>query len=146
MKRVIPVAALLATGCLTAKPQTNAAATVPVPTQVIILGTLHDIQKTNANYSVDVLRNIIVAMKPSVVLVELPPEINGWPTVHNGRVTRDLDFAEGTAANLAADTLGVTVIPYDRKGRNEIYRRTSYFALQKAAIDRLQKWIEVQTQ
>jgi hypothetical protein len=146
MKRVIAVAVLLATGCLTARPQTNAAATASVPTQVIILGTLHGFHKANTNYSLDVLRNVIVAMKPSAILVELPPEIGGWPTVHNGCVTKGLDVEEGTAENLAADALGVNIIPYDRKGRNEIYQRTRYFPRQIAASERLQNWLEVQTQ
>jgi hypothetical protein len=146
MKRVIAVAALLATGRLTAKPQTNAAATASVPTQVIILGTLHGSHKANTNYSLDVLRDVIVAMKPAAILVELPPEIGGRSTVHNGRVTKDFGGDENTAANLAADALGVNIIPYDRKGRNEIYQRTRYSSRQKAANERLQNWLEVQTQ
>ena len=82
-------AVLLAAGGLTARPQTNAGATPSATTQVVILGTLHGAHKANTNYSLEILRNVIVAMKPAAILVELPPEIGGRPTVHNARVTKD---------------------------------------------------------
>jgi hypothetical protein len=41
-KTVFAVFTLLVTGCLTAWPQTNATAIATVPTQVVIIGTIHD--------------------------------------------------------------------------------------------------------
>ena len=75
MELASAAAAVFAAGCLAARPQTNAAAPASVATQVIILGTLHGGHKANTNYSLDILRDVIVAMKPSAILVELPPEI-----------------------------------------------------------------------
>ena len=63
----------LALGTLaTSNAQTNAPA--PVPTQVVILGTLHGSHRTSTNYSLEVLRKVIVAMKPAAILVEQPPD------------------------------------------------------------------------
>jgi hypothetical protein len=84
-------------------------------------------------------------MKPAAILVELPPEIGGQPTVRSGRITKDFDFNENTAANLAADSLGINLIPFDREGRNEFYQQTRYFSRQTAANERLENWIQVQT-
>jgi hypothetical protein len=145
MKLASAAAAVFAVGCLAARPQTDAAAPASVPTQVIILGTLHGGHKANTNYSLDLLRDFIVAMKPSAILVELPPEIGGRATVYGGRITKDFEGNENTAANLAADALGVNLIPFDREGRNEFYQRTRYFSRQKAANERFQNWLEVQT-
>ncbi len=68
--------------------QTNATAPAPIPTQVIILGTLHGSHEANTNYSLEVLRKIIVAVKPAAILVEQPPESGGRPTVRDGRATK----------------------------------------------------------
>jgi hypothetical protein len=57
----------------TCSAQTNATAPGPIPTQVVILGTLHGSHKANTNYSLEVLRKIIVAVKPAATLVEQPP-------------------------------------------------------------------------
>jgi protein-S-isoprenylcysteine O-methyltransferase len=144
-KTVFAVFTLLVTGCLTAWPQTNATAIATVPTQVVIIGTIHDGHRANTNYSLDILRNLIVKLKPSAILIELPPEINGWPTVQNGRVTNGLVRNECVAANQAADALGVKVIPFDQEGRNEFYRKTGYLTREKAAYEHLNNWIKAQT-
>ena len=115
-------------------------------TEIILLGTLHGLHNTNANYSLEVLRRIIVALKPSAILVELPPMIGGRPTVQNGRISEQFSGNENTAANLAADALHVSVIPYDREGRNEFYEKTRYFNRVKEASERLDRWVEDQAQ
>jgi hypothetical protein len=130
--------------CLRAIPQTHVAPQASGRTQIVILGTLHDFHKSNTNYSSEVLRHIIVQTKPSAILVELPPEIDGRKTVEHGRVTPAFDFNENTAANMAADALGVEIVPFDREGRNESYNKTHYFSRQTAASERASKWIEAQ--
>jgi len=146
VKRLFAAAALLVAGCLTAWPQTNATATVALRTQIVLLGTLHNLHQVNTNYSLNILRNIIVALKPSAILVEQPPAIGGHPTVQNGRVIKALERGdEDWAANQAADALGVNVIPFDREGRNEFYRNTRYIPRRDAANERLNKWLDVQT-
>jgi hypothetical protein len=139
------ISVVLGSGSLApAHAQTNAPAPASAATQVIILGTMHGSHKASTNYSLEVLRKIIVALKPAAILAEQPPEIGGQPTVRNGRVVSDLSGVENRIANLAADVLGVNVIPYDREGRDELYQRTHYFAREQAAHERLDKWLELQ--
>ena len=143
-KTIFAASALLAIGSLTARPQTNVTAIPPAPTQVVILGTLHDAHRTNRNYSFDTLRNLILTLKPSAILVELPPEINGWPTIQNARVVKSLSSNELMVANEAADALDVKIFCYDREGRNEFYRNTRYFPREQAASAHLKDWMEAQ--
>ncbi len=131
----------LALGVLSASnAQTNGLA----PSQVVILGTMHGSHRTSTNYSLEVLRKVIVAMKPAAILIEQPPDRDGHPTVREGRATNPGGSVESTIANLAADDLGVNVIPYDREGRDELYQQTGYFARQQAAHARLSKWLGAQ--
>ncbi len=124
--------------------QTNATAPAPVPTQLVILGTLHGSHQANTNYSLEALRKITVAVKPAAILVEQPPESGGQPTVRDGRATNRGGSVECTVANLAADDLDVNVIPYDREGRDELYQQTGYFTRQQAAFARLNQWLEAE--
>lgn len=107
-------------------------------TEVIVVGTIHGDHRANEAYSAETLRDIIVALQPAAILIELPPTINGRPTVVNGRRAAWLAEAnEGWAENAAADALSVAAVPYDREGRNEFYARTDYFARRDSASSRL---------
>jgi hypothetical protein len=107
-------------------------------TEVIVVGTVHGDHAVNDAYSAETLRDIVVALQPAAILIELPPTINGRPTVVNGRRAAWLAGAnEGWAENAAADALGVPVAPFDREGRNEYYVRTNYFARRDSASARL---------
>jgi hypothetical protein len=121
--------------------QTNASARGTVPTQVIILGTLHGSHRTSTNYSLEVLRQAIVTIKPAAILIEKQPDHDGQPTVRDGRAINPEGSVESTIANLAADDLDVNIIPYDREGRDELYQKTGYFAREQAACARLNKWL-----
>ena len=121
---------------------TQAASRAAPTTEIVLLGTLHGFHSRNVKYSVDILRAMIVALEPSAILVELPPTIKGQPTVKGGRLSKRFIGNENAAANLAANALGVEVIPYDRKGRNEFYKETRYFERQKRANRRHKKWAE----
>lgn len=127
----------------TSNAQTNSPAPTSVPTQMVILGTLHGSHQTSTNYSLEVLRKLIVAMKPAAILVEQPPDFDGQPSVHNGRAT-ELRSTENVVANLAADDLDVNVFPCDKEGRDEFYQKTRYFPRQEAAYARLRKWLAAQ--
>lgn len=121
------------------------AAPAPDTTEIVLLGTLHHRHQENKAYSVDILRAIIVALKPSAILVEMPPTIGGLQTVKNDRIPKQFAGNENTVANQAADILRVRLIPYDRKGRNENYKATGYFDREKKAYRHLDGWIEEQT-
>jgi hypothetical protein len=137
---ILPSLAL--TALATCSAQTNAPVTAPA--QVVILGTLHGSHKTSTNYSLEALRQVIVAMKPAAILLEQPPETGGQPNVRNGRATNPGASVESTVANLAADELDIQVIPYDREGRDEFHQQTHYFAREQAAIGRVHQWLAAQ--
>ena len=95
-------------------------------TGIVILGTIHGFHDENAEYTRQVLRDIIVELKPAAILAELPPTISEKATVEDGRVARWLVEktdsslnAESWSENAAADLLSVPVVPYDREWRNE---------------------------
>lgn len=143
------VSTILAFGCVTplwaATTSQPASAPAIAPAQVVILGTLHGGHDSNPSYSTDTLRDIILAMKPAAILLELPPQIGTRQTVENGRVIQNYMGNEAKACNQAADALGVNVIPFDREGRNEYYRQTNYFARQKDANEGYRNWLQAQS-
>lgn len=111
------------------------------PTEVIIIGSLHERHRDNTNYSTKALTEIIVGLKPTAILVELPPTINGKPTIKEHRIAPWLlPFPEFDAGNAASEVLKVPIICYDRPGRNEFYKETHFFDRQKRANEALQVW------
>jgi hypothetical protein len=112
-------------------------------TEVIVIGTIHGDHSANVHYSAETLRDIIVALQPAAILIELPPRINGRPTVVNGRRASWLSRAnEGWAQNAAAEALKVPLIPFDRDGRNEFYAQTRYFSRRDSASARLEALVD----
>lgn len=136
------------TAILTAHPLANQSNTLtgltsPDSTEVVVIGTIHGDHHLNERYSAETLRDIIVALQPAAILIELPPSINGKPTVVNGKRASWLSTAnEGWAQNAASETLGVPLIPYDRDGRNEFYAATHYFSRRDSATARLGALVE----
>ncbi|MGA2786054.1 MAG: hypothetical protein ABSF60_00860 [Verrucomicrobiota bacterium] len=108
------------------------------PTEVIIIGGLHERHRDNTNYSTKALTEIIVGLKPTAILIELPPTIGGKPTIKEHRIV--FSSPECNAANAAAETLKVPIICFDRPGRNEFYKETHYFDRQKRADEALEVW------
>ena len=43
------------------------------PTEVIVIGTIHGTHRTSTRYSTDVLRRLLIAMRPEFVLTEIAP-------------------------------------------------------------------------
>jgi hypothetical protein len=95
-------------------------------TEVVLLETLHGMHNQNAGYSVGILRDLVVKLKPGAILIELPPAIGGEPTMEKQRVARRFANDENWSANAAADVLQIPVIAYDREGRNEYYEETTH--------------------
>jgi hypothetical protein len=111
------------------------------PTEVVILGTAHDEHHQNARYSLEILRDLIVNLKPAAILIEAPPTVGGKPTVRNDRgVGVWGNKNEGWASNAAAEALHVPVVPYDRDRRNDFYIETKYFDRQTQLSRHLNQW------
>jgi hypothetical protein len=114
------------------------------PTEVIIIGGLHERHRDNTNYSTKALTEIIVGLKPTAILIELPPTIGGKPTIKEHRIV--FSFPECDAANAASKILKVPIICFDRPGREEFYQETHYFDRQKQASKALQVWQQTLTE
>ena len=80
---------------------------------------------------------MIVELKPAAILIELPPAIDGQPTVVKERIASRFAGTEIDAANAAADALRIAVVGYDRAGRNEFYLETKYFGREEELSRRI---------
>ena len=109
-------------------------------TQVVIIGTIHGSHYKNPKYSPEILRQIILSLKPDAILNELPlsqVDPNGRP------LFRDIKkHPEGWAADAVAMKLGIKQIPFDRPDREENYKKTNYFERQKQAGKLANEWGE----
>ena len=108
--------------------------------QVILLGTLHGTHHQNSRYSVEILRDLIVRLKPGAILIELPATIAGEPTIEKQRIASRLAVDENWSANAAAEALQIPVVVYDRNGRNEFFRETRYFDRQEKLNRHIDSW------
>ncbi|MCK5472651.1 MAG: hypothetical protein KAI59_01350 [Planctomycetes bacterium] len=111
-------------------------------TQVIIIGTIHGRHLQNFDYKPEVLKDIILSLKPAAILNELP--ISQWDP--NGRpLHKDHDkHPEGWASDTAAHQLNAKQFPYDRPNRNEHYRKTDYWKRSKTAQELAERWAQQQ--
>ena len=109
-------------------------------TQVVIIGTLHHFHYDNPKYTPEVLKEIILSLKPDAILNELPlsqVDPNGRPLFRD-----PLKHPEGWAADTVAQQLGIKQIPFDRPDRQENFKKTNYFERQRKSSEQTQKWLE----
>jgi len=110
-------------------------------TEVILLGTIHGMHQQNPQYSLEILRDLIVRLKPGAILIELPPTIGGAPTIERQRASGRFANDENWSANAAADVLQIPVVGYDREGRNEYYQQAKYFDREGQLNRRINSWL-----
>lgn len=112
--------------------------------EVVIIGTIHSAHYENSNYSPEKLKEIILLLKPDVILNELPlskVESDGRP-LERIRRKDNPSGPECWAADTVAQQLGIKQIPFDRPDRDEFYRKTNYFKRQKEYNQALNKWFD----
>lgn len=112
-------------------------------TQVVIIGTIHSAHHKNPNYSPDILKEIILSLKPDAILNELPLSLvdpNGRPL--KGIRSKNSSCPENWAADEVAMKLGIKQIPFDRPDRQENFKKTNFFKRQKRADKLRNKWAE----
>lgn len=110
-------------------------------TQVVIIGTIHDKHYQNPAYSSDVLREIILSLKPDAILNELPLSLvdsSGRPLEKFRK--KDRWGPETWAADTVATQLGIRQIPFDRPDRQENFKKTNYFEREKKSKELENKW------
>lgn len=110
-------------------------------TEVIIIGTIHGRHYKNPNYSPEVLKDIIIRLKPVAILNELPLsqwDPNGKPLYRNHEKN-----PEGWASNTAAQQLKIKQIPFDRPDREENFKKTNYFQRQDKYLKAIRQWAEL---
>jgi hypothetical protein len=109
-------------------------------TQVMIIGTIHAAHHKNPKYSPEILKQIVLSLKPAAILIELPlsqVEANGRPIE---RIKgKDSDSPEVGTIDEVASELGIKQIPFDRPDREENFRKTNYFERQKRANELARK-------
>ncbi len=110
-------------------------------TQVVIIGTIHSAHHKNPKYSPDVVKEIILSLKPDAILIELPLSL----VEPNGRPIKKIRGKNGScpetwAADQAASELGVKQIPFDRPDRQKNFKKTKHFQRQKRANKLANKW------
>lgn len=116
------------------------------PTQVVIIGSLHDFHHKNPHYSLEVLTRLIVRCKPQAILVELPETSGGKPTVKEGRLVDE--FAkrnEFRASQQAADELKVAIHPFDMDRLDDIRRETRFWERQREAAKEYAAFLQSHT-
>jgi len=112
----------------------------PNKTQVVIIGTLHGKHYESSKYKPEVLKEIILSLKPDTILNELPLSLvdpNGRPIFRHY-----LQGPEGWAADTAAMQLGIKQIPFDQPDRQENFKKTNYFKREKQSNESTQKWAQ----
>jgi pheromone shutdown protein TraB len=109
--------------------------------EIVLLGTIHGAHQKNPRYSVDILRDLIVKVRPAAILIELPPTIGGEATIEKERIVKRFAGNECDSANAAADILRIPVAACDREGRNEFYRDTRYFERERELNRRIASWM-----
>lgn len=113
-------------------------------TQVVIIGTIHSAHYKNPKYSPEILKEIILSLKPDVILNELPLSLvdpNGRP-LETIRGKNNSGGPECWAVDAVATQLGIRQIPFDRPDRQENFKKTNYFERQKRANELADKWSE----
>ncbi len=111
-------------------------------TQVVIIGTIHAKHFKNPNYTPDILKGIILSLKPDAILNELPlskVDPNGRP-LEKIRRKDNPGGPECWAADTAATELQIRQIPFDRPDRQKNFRKTNYFERQRRSIALSKKW------
>lgn len=107
-------------------------------TEVIVIGTIHQFHHKVELYKPEVLKDIILALKPDAILNELPLSLvspNGRPLIRDYHKS-----PEGWAADQAATKLSIKQIPYDRPDREENFKKTNYFGRSKRYGEMFEKW------
>ena len=110
-------------------------------TEIIVIGTIHHEHFEAKHYTAQVVKDIILALKPDAICAELySKHFNVDGSLRQEVLEGAKDCPEVQAANDAATELGIRQIPFEREGRDEIYEETNCFERERKAMEAADKW------
>ena len=111
------------------------------PTETILIGTIHGSHNRNPNYGPQHLEEILLALRPAGICVELYPALFNPDGSLQNEVVANLNYPENGAADRAARALGAPLLPFDRENRNEHYAQTHHHEREERASAHLEAWL-----
>lgn len=111
------------------------------PTETILIGTIHGSHTRNPNYGPQHLEEILLALQPAAIGVELYRALFNPDGALRDEVLSNTDYPENAAANRAARALGVKLVPFDRENRDEHYAQTRHHEREERASAHLDAWL-----
>jgi hypothetical protein len=113
-------------------------------TQVVIIGTLHKRHYKSQKYSPEILKEIIISLKPDAILIEQDlsqVDPSGRPLEKFRAKDPNWD-PENWITDEVAMQLGIKQIPFDRPDREEYYKKTNFLQRRKDYMASIKKWFE----
>ena len=111
------------------------------PTETILIGTIHGSHNRNPNYGPRHLEDILLALHPAAIGIELYRGLFNPDGTLRDEVVSNLDYPENAAVDRAARALGVKLVPFDREDRDEHRVRTRYHEREERASAHLEAWL-----
>lgn len=111
------------------------------PTETVLIGTIHGSHNRNPNYGPQHLEDIVLALHPAAICIELYRGLFNPDGTLRDEVVSNLDYPENAAADRAARALGIKLLPFDRENRDEHYAQTRYHEREERASARLEAWL-----
>jgi hypothetical protein len=110
-------------------------------TETILIGTIHSSHNRNPNYGPQHLEDILLALRPAAICIELYRGLFNPDGALQGEVLANLDYPENAVADRAARALGAPLLPFDREDRDEHRVRTRYHEREERAGAHLEAWL-----
>ena len=110
-------------------------------TQTILIGTIHGSHNRNPNYGPQHLEDILLALQPVAICVELYPALFNPDGTLQNEVVSNPDYPENAVADRAARSLGAPLLPLDRENRDEYYAETHHHEREERASAHLEAWL-----
>jgi hypothetical protein len=111
------------------------------PTETVLIGTIHGSHNRNPNYGPHHLEEILLALQPAAICVELYRAFFNPDGTLRDEVISNLDYPENAVADRAARALGAALLPFDRENRDEHYAQTRYHEREERASAHLEAWL-----
>lgn len=114
-------------------------------TEVVIVGTMHGYHDQNPLYSREVLRDILMDLRPAAICVELDSYYFKADGTLDPWVIETPELAaaapETVVAHEVCSALGIQMLPFDIEGRQEFFRQNRYWERIRESQEIVEKWL-----